>query len=367
RVTFDLTGLPPTLDEADAFLADRRPDAYERAVERLLASPGFGERWALPWLDLVRYAESDGFNQDALRPDAHRYRDWVIRSLNADLPYSRFLALQLAGDEAAPGDPDALIATGFLRLYPDEYNAAQLEQRRQEILDDLTDTAGSALLGLTVGCARCHDHKYDPITQKDYFRLQAFFAAVLPRDAAVGPAPGLTAWEEATRAVRDEIDGLLAAKRKTQAEHGLARFNPAIQAAFLTAADRRTPLQRQIAYLAEKQIVGYEVQTPSKLTGADKKKYEALKAKLDAFGPRPEAPVAMAMTDVGRVAPPTRRLVGGDWRKPASEVKPGFPDALGGGTPDTSLPSGVASTGRRTALVRWLTSGDHPLTARVLV
>src|SRR5262249_27157653 len=155
-------------------LSDNRPGAYARVVDRLLASPRFGERQAQHWLDLVRYAETDGFKEDALRPDAHRYRDYIIRSFNANLPYDRFIRQQLAGDELEPDNPEALIATGFNRLWPDEYNAANLEQRRQEILDDVTETTGLVFLGLTLGCARCHDHKYDPLSQKDYFRLQAF-------------------------------------------------------------------------------------------------------------------------------------------------------------------------------------------------
>ncbi len=182
RVTFDLTGLPPTVAEQDAFVADPSPDAYRKVVDRLLNSSHYGERWAQHWLDLVRYAESDGFKADDLRPTAHRYRDYVIRALNADLPYDRFIRQQLAGDELEPDNPEALIATGFLRLWPDEYNAANLEQRRQEILDDVTDVTGQVFLGLTFGCARCHDHKYDPILQSDYFRLQAFFASMQPRD-----------------------------------------------------------------------------------------------------------------------------------------------------------------------------------------
>src|SRR4051794_17641489 len=181
RVTVDLAGLPPSLAEQDAFLADQSPDAYRRVVERLLASPRYGERWAQHWLDLVRYAESDGFKADDLRPEAHRYRDGVIGALNRDLPYDRFVARQLAGDQLEPDDPEALVATGFLRLWPDENNAANLEQRRQEILDDVTDVTGLVFLGLTFGCARCHDHKFDPIEQADYFRLQGFFAPLQPR------------------------------------------------------------------------------------------------------------------------------------------------------------------------------------------
>ena len=207
RVTFDLTGLPPTVAEQEAFLSDTSPDAYRKVVDCLLASPRYGERWAQHWLDLVRYAESDGFKADDLRPEAHRYRDYVIQALNADVPYDRFIRQQLAGDELEPDDPDALIATGFLRLWPDEYNAANLEQRRQEILDDVTDITGQLFLGLTFGCARCHDHKYDPILQTDYYRLQAFFAPMQPRDdlpAATAAARSayqrrLGAWESASR------------------------------------------------------------------------------------------------------------------------------------------------------------------------
>ena len=222
RVTFDLTGLPPSLDEQDAFLKDESPDAYEKVVDRLLASPHYGERMATDWLDLVRYAETDGFKADDLRPEAHRYRDYVIRSFNADLPYDRFVRQQLAGDELEPDNADALIATGFLRLWPDEYNAANLEQRRQEILDDVTDTAGLAFLGMTFGCARCHDHKFDPIPQADYYRLQAFFAPMRARDDA--PAldaaarkdyqARLAAWEAATKDIRAEMDALVAGKRE---------------------------------------------------------------------------------------------------------------------------------------------------------
>src|SRR5260370_375342 len=180
RVSFDLTGLPPTPAEIDAFLNDQAPDAYGRLVDRLLASPRYGERQATVWLDLVRYAESDGFKADDPRPNAWRYRDYVIRSFNRDKPYDRFVKEQLAGDELFPGDYDALIATGFLRHYPDEYNAINCEQRRQEILNDITDTTATAFLGVTLGCARCHDHKFDPLLQTDYYRIQAFFAAFWP-------------------------------------------------------------------------------------------------------------------------------------------------------------------------------------------
>src|SRR5262245_27961320 len=176
RVTFDLTGLPPTPEEIDAFLADTAPGAYERVVERLLASPHYGERWGRHWLDLARFAESNGYEHDEVRPGAWRYRDYVIRALNGDRPYDRFVREQLAGDELYPDDPDALAATGFNLLGPDMTDSADQARRRQNTLDDMTDSAGLAFLGLTVGCARCHDHKFEPIPQRDFYRLQAFFA-----------------------------------------------------------------------------------------------------------------------------------------------------------------------------------------------
>ena len=178
RVTFDLTGRPPSTEEVAAFLADQRPDAYERLVDRLLASPEYGKRWGQHWLDLAHYADTNGFELDAERPDAWRYRDWVVRSLNADLPYDRFLMLQIAGDDLKPGDHDALIATGFCRCGPREVVGGNVipEVKRQNELSEITGTVGSVFLGLTIGCARCHDHKFDAIPTTDYYRLQAFFA-----------------------------------------------------------------------------------------------------------------------------------------------------------------------------------------------
>jgi hypothetical protein len=170
RATLDLTGLPPTPEEVDAFLADTSPEAFGKVVDRLLASPRYGERWARHWLDLARYAESEGFKADETRPNAWRYRDYVIQSLNDDKPYDRFVQEQIAGDELWPGNNDALIATAFNRHYADESNARNLMQRRQEILNDITDTVGGVFLGMTYACARCHDHKFEPILQTDYYR-----------------------------------------------------------------------------------------------------------------------------------------------------------------------------------------------------
>jgi hypothetical protein len=164
RVTFDLIGLPPTPKEVDAFVKDPSPDAFGKVVERLLASPHYGERWARHWLDLVRYAESDGFEHDAIRPHAWRYRDYVIRSFNADKPYDRFIKEQIAGDELWSGEPEALIATAFNLLGPDMVDSADQIQRRLLTVSDMTDTTAFAFLGLTMGCARCHNHKFELIS-----------------------------------------------------------------------------------------------------------------------------------------------------------------------------------------------------------
>ncbi|MBI1917883.1 MAG: DUF1553 domain-containing protein [Planctomycetes bacterium] len=374
RITLDLTGLPPTVAEQEAFLNDTSADAYRRVVDRLLSSPHYGERWAQHWLDLVRYAESDGFKADEHRPAAHRYRDYIIQALNADLPYDRFIHQQLAGDELEPDNPDALVATGLNRLWPDEYNAANLEQRWQEILDDVTETTGAVFLGLTVGCARCHDHKFDPTSQVDYFSLQAFFAPMKPRDdlAAASAAAwkkyqrDLVAWEKTTKPIREEMEKLVAKRRANARAFALGKFRAEIQQAALTPPEKRTPYQEQIASIAEKQCVRAEQEAPQKLPPVQKKRYDELARQLNATRPK-APPEAMAVTDVGRQAPATHRLQGGAWFKPKEEVQPGFPAFLGKATPDTRIRSDLDSTGRRAALARWLTRKDHPLTARVIV
>ncbi|MBM3459890.1 MAG: DUF1549 domain-containing protein, partial [Armatimonadetes bacterium] len=176
RVTQDLIGLPPSLPERDAFLADTAPGAYERVVERLLASPHYGERWGRHWLDLASYGDSSGYEADWDRPGAYAYRDFVIRALNQDLPYNTFLRWQLAGDLLEPALPLARAATGFCTSGA-TISPGYDRKARYEELDDVVSTTGSAMLGLTLGCARCHDHKFDPISQRDYYRLVAVFAS----------------------------------------------------------------------------------------------------------------------------------------------------------------------------------------------
>lgn len=181
RATFDLLGIPPTPEQARAFLADPSPDAWSRLVDRLLERPEYGERWARHWLDVARFAESSGFEHDYDRAGAYHYRDFVIQALNADLPYDQFVRWQIAGDELAPGDPQALMATGFLAagVFPTQITANEVERTRYDALDDMLSTTSAAFLGLTVGCARCHDHKYDPIPTRDYYRMLSTFTTTV--------------------------------------------------------------------------------------------------------------------------------------------------------------------------------------------
>jgi mono/diheme cytochrome c family protein len=187
RASFDLVGLPPTPEEVEAFVHDPAPDAYERLIDRLLASPHYGERWARHWLDVARFAESHGFEHDYDRPNAYHYRDFVIRALNQDLPYDTFVKWQIAGDELEPDNPQALMATGFLAagVHSTQITQKLVEKERYDELDDMTRTLGTAMLGLTIGCARCHDHKYDPIPTRDYYRMVAAFTTTVRSDVDV--------------------------------------------------------------------------------------------------------------------------------------------------------------------------------------
>ena len=377
RVTFDLTGLPPTPAEVDAFLSDRAPDAYEKVVDRLLASPRYGERWALYWLDLVRFAESDGFKADDPRPTAWRYRDYVIQTLNQDKPYDRFVREQLAGDELFPGDPDALVATAFNRHYPDEYNARNLEQRRQEILNDMTDTTAQVFLGLTVGCARCHDHKFDPILQKDYYRLQAFFSGYRAPDDLVLNRPEevatyqarLRVWEVKTAALRQRMGALEEPYRRKLSGRDKSKFAPELQEAYDMPPEKRTPLQQQLADMLAKQVRVNPGQMTKAMKPAVRQEWQELNkqmAAFDALKPRPLA-VTMGLIDVGPVAPATHLLKRGNWRNKGAVVQPGFLSAIDPAPVSIAPPPGARSTGRRSVLAHWLTRPDHPLTARVMV
>jgi hypothetical protein len=375
RVTFDLTGLPPTPAELTAFEKDTAKDAYEKVVDRLLASPRFGERVAVWWLDLARFAETDGFNSDDPRPSAWRYRDYVIDSFNKDKPYDRFLKEQLAGDELFPADPAAAVATGFLRHYPDEYNAVNLEQRRQEILNDITDTTAAAFLGITLGCAKCHDHKTDPILQDDYYRMQAFFAGFWPSERPVQSPEQLAeyakkkaAWEARTADVRAKLAELEGPYREKSAKKERSRFDEDYANLVDIPFADRTPWQKQIAVMVEKQLDrARNTKFATQLKGDAKAKWDEMSKQMTALAKErpPEPPTAMTMTDVGTAAPPHFKLKRGNWQKKGDEVDPGYLSAI---DDRTAEPKPTATTtGRRTELANWIASAKNPLTARVMV
>jgi hypothetical protein len=209
-LSFDLTGLPPTPDEIVAFVTDTSANAYEKQVERLLASPRYGERWGRHWLDVVRYAESEGFEYDRFRPGAWRYRDYVIKAFNDDKAFDSFLQEQIAGDEVDPNNHEALVAAGFHRLGPVRRNAGNklVAFSRNEVLTEMTDAIGAVFLGLTMGCARCHDHRFDDISQKDYYRLQAYFAATQERDVVLADAKTQADWKTRTDKIQEQIKQL---------------------------------------------------------------------------------------------------------------------------------------------------------------
>ena len=374
RATFDLSGLPPTPEEVAAFVSDASPQAYEKVVQRLLDSPRYGERWARHWLDLVRYAESDGYKADDERPNAWRYRDYVIQSFNHDKPYDRFILEQLAGDEIAPTDPEALVATGYLRHWIYEYNQRNVAAQWEHIVNDVTDVTGDVFLGLGMQCARCHDHKFDPILQKDYYRLQAFFAPMLPRDDLPLATPQqwmdyktkLAQWESLTAEIRAQIDKIVKPHEVRAARSSVTKFPEEIQAMINKPPGERAPLEQQLAELAWRQVTYEYDRLETKLKGEEKTKLDALKkqlAEFDRYRPEP-LPQAMLVTDVGPFAPPTVIAKG----RNKGPVEPGFLSVLDEAPAHIErVPSAPNSTGRRTALARWLASPENPLTARVIV
>jgi hypothetical protein len=378
RVTFDLIGLPPTPAEIDAFVNDRSEGAWAKVVDRLLASPHYGERWGRHWLDLARFAESNGYEYDEPRPNAWRYRDYVIAAFNADKPYDRFLQEQLAGDELWPDEPQALIATGFNLLGPDMTDAASQAQRRQNTLDDMTDTASLAFLGLTVGCARCHNHKFEPISQSDYFRLQAFFTpAEYRRDLPVIDAAQKTIYEQKlkeyhslTAATRSSLESLEAPYRKKLFDARFARLSDSLRTAYQTPEAERTVAQKDAANQATRQLTINIKDLAAAMNNDDKANRERLLAELKKFdAQKPTVPTAMALQESGK-APKTFVLRRGELRNPGEEVHAGWPTILSADF--RQEPASVKSpipktTGRRSALAHWLTSPEHPLTARVMV
>ncbi len=380
RLSFDLTGLPPVPGDIDRFLADEAPGAYERVVERLLASPHHGERSAQHWLDLARFAETDGFEFDQTRPDAWRYRDWVIQALNGDMPYDRFVRLQLAGDELLPGDRAAFIATGFNRCYPDLVDLNDQGLRRQNALSDITETTGLVFLGLTIGCARCHDHKSDPIRQTDFYALQSFFTPARFRDdyALASTAERLEydrrrrAWEKQVVSLRSaliELDSGVRAGRALGLPPGLT---DEAAAAFGKSPGERSAREVELVYVAL--VRDRRIQPQDWTAALDPPTWLARRlmlARLDALnGSRPQEPSrARGIDEAGPGSPPTYLLRRGEYAARGPEVLPAFPRVLCASDQQAEAHprSSPRSTGRRTALADWLVRPEQPLTARVMV
>ncbi|MFL5341105.1 MAG: PSD1 and planctomycete cytochrome C domain-containing protein [Gemmataceae bacterium] len=348
RLCFDLLGLPPTPKQIDEFLSDNAADAYERLVDRLLASPHYGERWGRHWLDAARYADSDGFEKDGGRPHAWRWRDWVIDALNRDVPFDRFTIEQLAGDLLPHVSAETRTATGFHRnTLTNKEGGVDQEQFRVEATIDRTNTTAAVWLGLTLGCAQCHDHKYDPLSQRDYYQFFAFFNNADEYNLPLNPAE-----EEKRKALEAQHKRALEAYKKNLPA-AMARWEAALTPAELAKQPANLqPILKRPAWQRtepEKKELAEAFQlTDSRYVELTKKHAAELK-KLN---------VALAQTlreGPGRV---THVLIRGDFLRPGVEVVPGFPAVFG---------SRAQPPKNRLDLVKWLVSPDNPLTARVQV
>ncbi|MDT8406758.1 MAG: DUF1553 domain-containing protein [Methylococcales bacterium] len=393
RVYLDVLGFIPTPEQVAEFVNDKAPDAYEKLVDRVLASSHYGERQARLWLDLARYADSSGFQVDSNRLNNWRYRDYVINSFNEDKPYNRFIQEQIAGDELWPGDQNALIATGFMTQFPDNSNSRDFFGRRYQIITDITDTVGKVVLGQTLECARCHDHKFDKISQKDYFSFQSFFANINYVDNV--PVAKKTAlelaydqqwakWEEASAEVRGKIKAILDADREAALKYHKERYHEDSQAAIFKPQEQWNALDRWANHRLERvtndrSLVNYfqdraaskdpefhsewhaEKFAELEKLMADLKKFDALKPPVELGSTKIDAISELGFNDV----PSTYVLDVGNRTKPKEEVQPAFPEAITDAKPDIQ-PTDFSS-GRRAALAKWLTSPDNPLTTRVFV
>ena len=373
RAYLDVLGLPPTVAEVDAFLADASPKAWENVVDRLLASPHYGERWARHWLDLARYADSGGYEYDRDRDNAWRYRDYVTRSFNDDKPYNRFLQEQLAGDELWPDSHDARIATGFLRLGPE--NNIKNEQTRLDELDDVVATTTNSLLAMTVGCARCHNHKFDPIPQKDYYRIQAVFWPTVATEYPLVTPDQVAAHKqereridklqaplkaEAARIAKPYKDAYVAEKKAALPDY--------LKAALATPPDQRNEGQKLNVIQIEKTLEGMPEGLTKRFSAEDKARYDDLQsqiAALDKQRPKP-LPTAMAITEKGRQPAPSYFLHRGSQK--GSVMAPGVLSVASSGEWSFPEPAPTAtSSERRKNFALWVTNPANPLTPRVIV
>lgn len=385
RLSFDLAGLPPTPEQVAEFERDRSGASVDRLVERLLATPRFGEHWARLWLDTVRYSDSNGFDWDEFRPQAWRYRDYVIRSLNADKPFDEFIREQLAGDELLSGAPataadrDRLIATGFLRLGPHDNSAPTFNEQdrsRAELMADLVETTGGALLGLTMSCCRCHDHKYDPLSQADHFRLRAFFEPVkFADDLPLNLGPD----QQSIRSFNTGLDGELKPVRKDR-DDLVVSIRQRLRAAKVSALssneqllvslpkDPVTEAEKSNRALLEKKVEVSDKEIDAGQTKDEKARREELSKQIAAIDKRRRSfETGLLMTDGTNSPPPTRILFQGDHKSPRDPVLAGFPSILDPNPAAFAKPANPSTSGRRLALAEWIVSGRNPLTARVFV
>ena len=314
RATLDLWGLPPAPADLDAFAKERSPQAWEKQVDRLLASPHYGERWAQHWLDVIRFAESDGYEYDTHRREAWRFRDYVIHAFNSDKPYDEFVREQLAGDEINPHNETLRIASGFQRLAPLRKNAGNQEvaSSRNEELTEMTNVVGAALLGVTLGCARCHDHKFDPIRHSDYYRMQAFFSAAQAQEVPLTSAEEQAAWKQKSESVETELKQIKAALKNMKGDE----------------------LSRMTVKLSQ----------------------------TEAQVPEPLPTLYSVQNDMARTKP-IHILPRGDHERPGASV--GMRPL--GILVDAQMPDLPVTTAKpRTRLAEWIFAKDNPLTARVM-
>ncbi len=393
RVCFDLLGLPPTPKQLEEFLADASNDAYEKLIDRLLQSPHYGERWGRHWLDVAGYADSEGFsNDDTIRPFAYKYRDYVIRSFNADKPFDQFIQEQLAGDELVgisytelpPEQIEKLVATGFLRMGPDGTASAGVEKgvASNQAIADTIEIVSTSLLGLTVGCARCHHHRYDPIPQTDYYQLRAIFEPAFDWKKWRTPKQRqISLYSDADKQKAKQIEAEAVVLDKQR----LAKQQEFIDATFdkqlsklpeeLHEPIRKTPDKKRTA---EQKKLLKEHPTVNVTAGSlylyDRKAADVLKkmaadaAKLRATKPVQE--FVRALTEIPGQVPAMHLFIRGDHEQPKQELQPAGLTILSGVTASSEIPANDASvptTGRRLAFAKRLTDGTHPLTARVLV
>ena len=332
RVTLDLIGLPPTLKEIDDFVNDSSADAYDQLIERLLASPHYGERWGRHWLDLARYAETDGFEHDAVRPNSWRFRDYVIQSFNADKPYDRFIREQLAGDEIWPEEAEPAIATGFNLLGPDMVDSSDQVQRRINTLNDMTDTTSLVFLGLTIGCARCHDHKFEPLSQKDYYSLQAHFSSALfDRSRCIASDEEREKYDSAMQAYNQhplvrECTEMEEPVLKKLRQEKLASLSPEAITALETPPKKRTIEQVNLVLETEPTIAVSEKEMLEAMDDGSKEKRQSLMKEIQRLPKPPTLPMAVSL-EAGPAAK-TFVLNRGEYTQPLDEVEPLCPEIL---------------------------------------